>query len=93
AVYNAYNRHNPYTYVFTHDTKQESFLVPGVDFRNREPFSLYQTSFFPILPTVSYKVFFDDIKAFRKLKSKRKQERKEQRKKQGRARSWLYFDE
>jgi len=90
AVYNAYNRQNPYTYVFTHDTKQESFLVPGVDFRNREPFSLYQISFFPILPTVSYSVFFDDVKGFRKQKTKmRKTRDKEGR----RRRSWLYFEE
>ncbi|MFA5648352.1 MAG: hypothetical protein WC951_08570, partial [Bacteroidales bacterium] len=90
AVYNAYNRHNPYTYVFTHDTKQESFLVPGVDFRNREPFSLYQISFFPILPTVSYSVLFDDVKGFRKQKTKmRKTRDKEGR----RRRSWLYFEE
>jgi len=93
AVYNAYNRQNPYSYMFTHDTEQHNSRIPQLDYNHAEPYSLYQLSFFPILPTISYKVFFDDIKTFRQLKSQRKQERKEQRKEQGRGRSWLYFDE
>lgn len=59
AVYNAYNRKNPYSYVFTHDTREESLLIPHPFWDSAEPFSLYQVSFFPIIPTVSYKVFFD----------------------------------
>ncbi|MDD2549873.1 MAG: TonB-dependent receptor [Bacteroidales bacterium] len=90
AVYNAYNRQNPYTYVFTHDAKQYDWLILDPDIRGAEPFSLYQISFFPILPTVSYSVFFDDIKGFRKQRAKtRKTKDKEGRKR----RSWLYFDD
>ncbi|MFP4365574.1 MAG: hypothetical protein ACLFQA_00635 [Bacteroidales bacterium] len=43
-------------YYFTHDSKH---LGLTQSWHNREPFSLYQKSFFPILPTVSYKVFFE----------------------------------
>ncbi|MDY0198853.1 MAG: TonB-dependent receptor plug domain-containing protein [Tenuifilaceae bacterium] len=80
AVYNAYNRMNPYSYTFTHDTSQENNLMPTPFWNNVEPFSLYQMSFFPIIPTVSYKVFFDDLKNMR-TKTTKKQRR----------RSWLYF--
>ncbi|MDX9845399.1 MAG: TonB-dependent receptor [Tenuifilaceae bacterium] len=64
AVYNAYNRSNPFSYIYTHDTSMEG-LVPTPFFNGRqtyEPFSLYQVSFFPIIPTLSYKVFFGEGK-------------------------------
>lgn len=70
AVYNAYNRKNPYSYLYTHDTSQESLLVPNPFWENMESFTLYQVSFFPILPTVSYKVYFDDLKHIRPKKVK-----------------------
>lgn len=56
SVYNLYNRKNPNFYYFTHDSKHRGLTQ---SWHNREPFSLYQISFFPILPTVSYKVFFE----------------------------------
>jgi hypothetical protein len=57
SVYNLYNRHNPYYYYYNTGS--------GVDFdmpqymNEFRPLSLYQVSFFPIIPSVSYKVFFD----------------------------------
>jgi hypothetical protein len=90
AIYNAYNRRNPYTYLFTHDTSKESLLIPGFGFQNAEPYSLYQFSFFPILPTISYKVIFDDVKGYRTKRAQQKKEKATQKKKK---KSWLYFDE
>jgi len=89
AVYNAYNRMNPYAYTFTHDTSQESLLIPNPFVSKVEPFTLYQVSFFPILPTLSYKVYFDDIKGYRAKKLSGKQQSKKKKKK----RNWLYFND
>lgn len=54
SVYNAYNRQNPYFYYYNTE--------PGLNFgtaENRSGFQkLYQFSYFPILPTVSYSVEF-----------------------------------
>jgi hypothetical protein len=88
AVYNAYNQMNPYSYIYTHDTSQGGNLVPSPFSGNVEPFTLYQFSFFPILPTVSYKVFFDDYKLYKSRKAQKKVEEKEKKKKS----SWLYFE-
>ena len=90
AIYNAYNNKNPYTYIYTHDTSLGA-IVPMPFMRNANPFSLYQVSFFPIIPTVSYKIFFDDIKKAFNQRAKRKvKKNKEKVKKKG---SWLYFEE
>lgn len=56
SVYNLYNRHNPYYYYFNTDSRSgydrpENMTV----FR---PTNLYQMSYFPIIPSVSYKVYF-----------------------------------
>lgn len=80
ALYNAYNRKNPYSYIFTHNTSQNTSLISKSIWKNMESFTLYQISFFPILPTLSYKVYFDD---FRKYQSEKKKVLKK--------RSWLYF--
>lgn len=57
SVYNLYNRHNPYYYYYnTHNQgwfEQSDYLA---DFKST---NLYQVSFFPIIPSVSYKVYFD----------------------------------
>jgi hypothetical protein len=56
SVYNLYNRHNPYYYYF--NTEDGMFQRPEtmVDFK---PTNLYQMSYFPIIPSVSYKVYFN----------------------------------
>jgi hypothetical protein len=48
-------------YFFTHDNSNpdQGIFVPIYNWRHYEPFSLYQISYFPILPTLSYKVFFE----------------------------------
>ena len=59
SVYNLYNRHNPYFYYFNTDA------TGGYDRPERmtdyKPANLYQMSFFPIIPSVSYRVYFDKI--------------------------------
>jgi hypothetical protein len=89
ALYNAYNRKNPYSYLYTHDASEQTTLVPNPFWNNLESFTLYQVSFFPILPTVSYKVYFDDFKLYKAQKAKRRAEEKDKKKKS----NWLYFDE
>jgi hypothetical protein len=59
SVYNVYNRKNPNLYFYTHDKFERGIFLPIYTWRRYEPFSLYQISFFPILPTLSYKVFFE----------------------------------
>lgn len=87
AIYNAYNRKNPYTYMFTHDLEKGGYGIPHPGWDIDQSFSLYQISMFPILPTISYKVTFDDVKGYRALRSKIRKEKKSKRS------SWLYFDE
>jgi hypothetical protein len=58
SVYNAYNRHNPYYYYFNTNNTGEIY-IPEFGDDGIKPVSLYQMSLFPIIPSVSYKVFFD----------------------------------
>ncbi len=57
SIYNLYNRHNPVFYYYNSD-KSGSLQNPqwNHDFR---PLSLYQLSLFPLIPSISYKVYFD----------------------------------
>jgi hypothetical protein len=53
SIYNLYNRRNPYLYYYNDE--------PEMFYKGSETFSslkLYQFSFLPIVPTVSYKVYF-----------------------------------
>jgi len=66
SIYNAYSRQNPYfNYYSTNDNS--SFSIGPVD-ESSQPLKLYQQSFFPFLPSFSYKVYFD--KGIFKRKSK-----------------------
>jgi hypothetical protein len=56
SVYNAYNRHNPASYYYG-TSKQGGINENYLDIY--KPLSLYQVSYFPIIPSVSYKVFFE----------------------------------
>ncbi|MBN1953287.1 MAG: TonB-dependent receptor [Bacteroidales bacterium] len=57
SVYNLYNRQNPYYYYFnTNDTGEIIFPETGSE---TLPLKLYQMSFFPFIPSVSYKVYFE----------------------------------
>lgn len=51
SVYNAYNRQNPYFYFYLEKSAMS-------DSESRE-LGLYQKSYFPIIPSFSYKIFFD----------------------------------
>ena len=57
SVYNAYNRQNPYYYYFNSNSSGEIYNPRSFD--KFKPMDLYQISFFPIIPTISYKVYFD----------------------------------
>lgn len=55
SVYNLYNRRNPYFYYYK---DQPLFKGRSLDEGSYSPLKLYQFSFFPIIPSVSYKVEF-----------------------------------
>lgn len=57
SIYNLYNRHNPVFYYYN-SNKSLDFINPqwNHDFR---PLSLYQLSLFPVMPSISCKVYFD----------------------------------
>jgi hypothetical protein len=54
SVYNLYNRHNPYNYYYDEGDEDREAIS---DFS--QPIKLYKVSLFPLIPSVSYKVFFD----------------------------------
>jgi hypothetical protein len=51
SIYNAYNRQNPYVYFYLEKSAMS-------DSQSQE-LGLYQKSYFPIIPSFSYKIFFD----------------------------------
>jgi len=81
SVYNVYNRHNPVYYYYNTDKTGEIYRPEwGAEFK---PISLYQLSLFPIIPTLSYKVFFDGTSSkIIKQKSSLKQK----------INKWLYYE-
>lgn len=56
SVYNLYNRHNPAAYYY--GSEDDTFFYRS-GLKTDQPVALYQISYFPIIPTVSYKVFFE----------------------------------
>lgn len=57
SIYNAYSRQNPY-FNYYHVNGNDDFTLGQLDYSD-QPMKLYQRSFFPFLPSFSYKVFFD----------------------------------
>lgn len=57
SIYNLYNRHNPVFYYYNSD-KSVDLYNPQLN-NDFKPLSLYQLSLFPVMPSVSYKVYFD----------------------------------
>ncbi len=55
SVYNIYNRHNPTSYFYGYNKEGYNLYEPD----NYKPIKQYQVSLFPIIPTISYKVFFE----------------------------------
>lgn len=56
SVYNLYNRQNPYYYYYNTNNTSEIYIPDGNEVL---PLKLYQMSLFPIIPSISYKVFFE----------------------------------
>ncbi|MGF7140851.1 TonB-dependent receptor [Roseimarinus sediminis] len=56
SVYNAYNRHNATAYYYSGLEEEPGTIDSKGEYH---PFKKYKVSFFPLIPTVSYKVYFD----------------------------------
>ena len=87
SLYNAYNRRNPVFYYY--NTTNSGEIYDPETSKEFKPISLYQLSLFPIIPTVSYKVFFDGTSyksTLRKSLSKQKSTLKQKFNK------WLYYE-
>ncbi len=67
SVYNVYNRQNPYFHFYNSPNALNNSPV-FFDYGNR-PFGLYQVSFLPIIPSISYRVIFDKNYEKRQRKS------------------------
>lgn len=65
SVYNLYNRKNPYHYYYNTNSSSEIYIAELGE--NVSDLKLYQITYFPIFPSVSYKVFFDKNGLTRKL--------------------------
>jgi hypothetical protein len=61
SVYNLYNRKNANSYYYNY--AKNNVLVSQLE--ELPPLKQYQNSFFPIIPNISYRVYFDDVQ-FRK---------------------------
>lgn len=73
SVYNLYNHQNPYNFYYDDDNDIDN----TTDYA--KPLSLYQTSFFPIIPSISYKIYFDYTKKEKKGQAEKKKK------------NWLYL--
>jgi len=58
SVYNAYNRKNP-VYYYYNTTSTGEIINPETSGTKYKPFNMYQLSLFPIIPSVSYKRYFN----------------------------------
>lgn len=56
SVYNVYNRHNPAAYYYSEAEVSVNSTFGSLKY---QPFNKYQVSFFPLIPSVSYKVYFE----------------------------------
>ncbi|MDD2635051.1 MAG: TonB-dependent receptor [Bacteroidales bacterium] len=81
SIYNAYNRQNPYNYFYGHDQSSGIYFNTDINLDERK-ISLYQVSYLPIIPSFSYKVYFNEntLKNDNKLKLARKQKKETERK-------------
>ena len=65
SVYNAYNRQNP-VYYYYNTTSSAEIINPETSGTAYHPFNMYQMSLFPIIPTVSYKFYFEKSNSSKK---------------------------
>ncbi len=75
SIYNIYNRRNPYYYYYN---SNDSDLFLDQEEFGASPLNLYKMSIFPIIPSISYKVFFGS----RETKSKKDKQN---------SKNWLYL--
>lgn len=73
SLYNAYARQNPHHYYYS-PTAQNDEYKPEMGYSNLG-LKMYQISYLPIIPSISYKVFFDESskakrKTYRQIKQK-----------------------
>lgn len=81
SIYNAYNRQNPVHYYYNTNATGE-IINPEDGGMAYKPFNMYQLSLFPIIPTASYKRFFQANKQPEKYKTPFKQK----------FNKWLYLE-
>lgn len=93
SIYNAYNRKNPYYYYYNHDNGSEFYTPNYQDEIGFKPLKMYQISFFPIIPTISYKVYFEGerYRAYTQEKQKNKQDKGPQTFKE-KFRAWMFYE-
>ena len=79
SIYNVYNRQNPYTYFYEKDWKH----VDPSDFNSEMYYEifLYQRAYLPIIPSFSYKVYFNSKTLKNEVQRKHKKYEK-----------WLYYE-
>jgi len=83
SIYNAYNHINPFSYYYDNDNN-----IQNATYYNR-PLKLYKMGLFSIIPSISYKVFFNYEKQPQDiLLEKQKKTAKSKQKKI----NWLYFE-
>jgi hypothetical protein len=75
SVYNAYNQINPFAYYYDNDNSLENLT------EYNKPLQLYKMGLFSIIPSISYKVYFDYSK-----KPETEKAQKEKKKY-----NWLYY--
>ncbi|MFC0877814.1 carboxypeptidase-like regulatory domain-containing protein [Saccharicrinis sp. FJH2] len=89
SVYNAYARQNAYYYYYNDDASGEIYHPEYWD--NYENLKMYKISYFPFIPSVSYKVYFGDRDNDIRIRfRKNREQKKENRKKLNR---WLYYED
>lgn len=67
SIYNLYNRQNPNMYYYN-DNATDEFHIDPIYNEDYKPLNLYQVSLFSIMPSVSYKVYFNKSDLKRKTK-------------------------
>ncbi|MBP1672265.1 MAG: hypothetical protein H6Q25_80 [Bacteroidetes bacterium] len=81
SIYNVYNRKNPYYYYYNNNPTSE--IYHNTFDNSILPLNLYQICYFPIIPSFSYKVFFDQTNK-PKIQFKKFNESK--------FKKWLYYE-
>lgn len=68
SVYNLYNRMNPNSYFYS-STEENRMFNQSDEYK---PIKLYQMSFFPIIPSVSYRIYFEKNQEKERIKLSQK---------------------